>query len=150
MSVIIRNAFEGKGCEWVLQYLEEYEPPEVSDLLTLLCCLGGVNIPVRMLLRANGPRIVWGSDGEKEGRFERNLKVGDLVSAISTGEPVKSLVSYGLVVRKGMGRGDETLSVEPIILESAQKLISSWAYWREQAMILVCHTFPRGRDLGVP
>jgi len=51
MSVKIQNEFEGKDCEWVLQYLEECEPPEVSDLLKLLCCLGGVDISVRMLLR---------------------------------------------------------------------------------------------------
>jgi hypothetical protein len=150
MSVIIQNAFDGKDCEWILQYLKDCEPPEVSDLLTLLCCLGGVDVSVRMLLRANAPRIVWGSDGEMEGRFERDLKVGDLASAVSAGEPVKSLVSYGLVVRKGIGRGEETLSVAASILESAEKLTPSWADWREQAMILVCHTFPRGRDLRVP
>lgn len=150
MDVNFHNVFDGKDCEWVLQYLEECEPPEVSDLLTLLCCLGGVDIPVRMLLRANAPRIVWGSDGEKEGRFERNLRIGDLASAVYAGEPIKSLVTYGLVLRKEVGRGDETLSVDPGILKSAQKLMPYWAYWSEQAMILVCHTFPRGRDLGVP
>lgn len=150
MSIHIVNAFEGKDCWWVLQYLEDNEPPEVSELLTLLCCLGGLDVPVRMLSRANAPRIVWGSDGEKEGQFERNLKIGDLASAVSAGKPVEPLVNYGLIVRKGTGGGDETLSVEPSILKSAQKLMQSWTYWREQAMILVCHTFPRGRDLGVP
>jgi hypothetical protein len=76
------------------------------------------------------------------------MKIGDLASAV--GEPVESLVCYGLIVRKGTGSGDETLSVETSILKSAQKVMQYWTYWREQAMILVCHTFPRGRDLGVP
>jgi hypothetical protein len=149
MSVTIQNAFDGKDCEWVLQYLEDCEPPEVSDLLKLLCCLGGIDVSVRMLLRANAPRIVWGSDGEKEGRFEGDLQIGDLINAVNAGEPVNSLVSHGLVVRKGIGRGNETLSVDPGILESAQKLMPSWKYWCEQAMTLACHTFPRDRDLGV-
>jgi hypothetical protein len=102
-----------------------------------------------MLLRANAPRIVWGSDGEKEEKFERNLKIRDLINAIYAGESVKSLVSYGLVEIKEARPGDETLSVDPGILDSAQKLMPSWAYWHEQAMILVCHTFPMGRDLRV-
>jgi hypothetical protein len=71
MSIDIVNAFEGKDCWWVLlQYLEHNESPEVSELLKLLCCLGGLDVSVRMILHANAPRIVWGSNGEKEGQFE--------------------------------------------------------------------------------
>lgn len=134
----------------MFQYLEEREPPEVADLLTLLCCLGGVGISIRMLLRANAPRMVWGSDGEKEGRFEQRLRIGSLVSAVPSGEAVESLICYGLVVRKETGGGDETLSVDPGFFESAQKFLASRTFWNNQAMVIVCHTFPRGRDLGVP
>jgi hypothetical protein len=149
MSVHFVNTFDGRDCDWVLQYLEERELSEVADLLTLLCCLGGVDISVRMLLRANAPRIVWGSDGEEVALFEPRLRIGSLISAVSAGKPVDSLISYGLVVRKETGCGDETLSVDPSFLKSAENLMACRAFWNNQAIILVCHTFPRGRDLGV-
>ncbi len=149
------NGFEGKDYDLVFQYLEEHEPQEVADLLTLLCCLGGVDIPVRMLLRADDPRMVWGTDGEKEELFEHHLRIGSLVNALSSGSSLESLISYGLVekkeigCRKETGSRNETLSVDPSSLKSAQKLMACRLFWNKQAMILACHTFPRGRDLGV-
>jgi hypothetical protein len=149
MSFNPENSFEGKDCECVLQFLEDCVSPMVSDLLKLLCCLGGIDIPVNMLLRGNSPRRIWGSDGEIEERNEPALHIIDLIDKKTLEKSIQPLGYYGLLVKEDVASLQRTLSIDPSMLKSMQRLVPSWPYWQIQATVLACHTFPRDRDLGV-
>jgi hypothetical protein len=125
MSFNPENSFEGTDCECVLQFLEDYVSPDVSDLLRLLCCLGEIDIPVSMLLRGALPRKVWGNDGEVEERIEPGLYIIRLFDKERLPKSVQGLLSYGHVVMKDISAQDRTLSVDSGLLKSMQRLVPS-------------------------
>jgi hypothetical protein len=129
-------------CRLTVTIIEEVESLASRNFLKLLCCLGGVDIPLSMLFRACDARKAWSIDGEIEEIFESDLLIGNLDRDTEMLKAIECLTSYELVKSNG-----ESLSITPEMQLYSRELMSSWDVWRLQAVILVCHTFPRSRDL---
>jgi hypothetical protein len=134
-------------CKLTLDSLTKLENEESLNLLKLLCCLGGIDIPVHMLHRAMCPRIVWNIDGEIDHREEPDLHLGGLADHDKLQKAVQCLTLYGVLIEKGQSLQDRTYSIIPEMQLYAKQHLTAWDDWRLQALILVCHAFPRDRDL---
>jgi len=132
----------------MLAHLEKHEPKHVLDLLKLLCCLGGTEIPLSLLRRGNSPRPVWDSNGEICHVAETHLKIQSVLVEKNLVYSIEYLDRYKLIFINSEGKlaDQSTISVQ----NGMYKRLRSFPDRVEmelQAMILVCHAFPRDRDL---
>ena len=188
----------------LLAYMEENELGERLDLLKLLCFLGGKDVPLSILQRANLPRKVWGSNGEieelafvdphlnallekknlfhlmtgfhayrtfqLEGSAKGSYVLREYPTESSPGVPNHALADYHLQLlllnrqntkRYIVGQQDiarstgnwnlpdeyQTFSVPSQTLSYIQQFTLGRDEWKREAVLLVCHVFPRDRDL---
>ncbi len=139
--------YRGISGQKMLSDIEAIEKPEIVVFLKLLCFLGGVDVPLSMLWRAKSPRKVWGRNGEIEDIVETELQVDPPEDKTEIDHFARQLSHWGVLEMK-KGEGEEQLfTIDPALQIYVQHFMPNTEDWKLQALILVCHTFPRDRDL---
>ncbi|KAF3936592.1 hypothetical protein ABW19_dt0207138 [Dactylella cylindrospora] len=140
---------------WELNFKQvEEESLDARNLLLLFCFLNPLKIPEILLHRGTSPRKRWAEDGEMtevaadaEGV---DIDIADLIQdemRFDTAVDVLRSFSFVDTIRDS----DElrSFSVHPLVQYCAVERISpaDANKWRWQAILLVCHAFPRNRYL---
>jgi len=115
----------------------------------MLCFLGGADVPEIMLSRANSPHKSWGSTGEMEEvtAFEAGLRIDLLANAAEMNSAIYCLTSYAFITTKEGAFQKRGFSIDSHLQSYLVQSTPNPDAWKCQALILVCHTFPRDRDL---
>ncbi|KUL81633.1 hypothetical protein ZTR_09651 [Talaromyces verruculosus] len=138
---------------WEINFKQlEQESPDAILLLLLFSFLEPSSIPEIVLHRGSTPQKRWGRNGEvtevsaeDEGVDERLTKViqGDMEFDAA----VEKLLSLSLISCNKESNGLRSFSIHPLVQYcSTQRLSPSEVdKWRWQALLLICHAFPRNR-----
>ncbi|EAS28259.3 uncharacterized protein CIMG_09463 [Coccidioides immitis RS] len=138
---------------WEINFKQvERESPEAFHLLLLFSFLEPWSIPEMLLQRGSSPQKRWGTNGEvEEIRAEEEGVDVNLTRFIQDDfefdTAMEKLLSFSLI---SCGRGSDglrTFSIHPLVQYCAVQRLSpsETRRWRWQALLLVCHAFPRSR-----
>lgn len=140
---------------WEINFKQiEQESPDAVNLLLLFSFLEPSCIPELILHRGSSPQKRWGSNGEViETRAEdegienclTNVIQGDLEFDIA----IEKLLSFSLISCNKESGGLRNFSIHPLVQYCAVQRLSpsEVTRWRWQALLLICHAFPRNRYL---
>ena len=136
---------------WEVNFKQvEDESEQITQLLLLLCFLDAANITESMLLRGCTSQKRWNKMGEIEEISAENEGVDEDLVKLMTDEmaydgAVEKLLSFSLVRRNNDFNEARSLSLHPLVQYCASKRVSQADQnrWRLQAILLVCHAFPR-------
>ena len=136
---------------WEVNFKQvEDESEEVTQLLLLLCFLDAANITEGMLLRGCTSQKRWTTTGEiEEVSAETEGVDGNLIKLVtnemSFDAAIEKLLSFSLIRRNNDFNEARSLSVHPLVQYCASQRVSQadQIKWRLQAILLVCHAFPR-------
>ncbi|EEP78060.1 predicted protein [Uncinocarpus reesii 1704] len=132
----------------------ELESSGAACLLYLFSFLQPFSIPEVLLQRGSCPQKRWSEDGEiteisaeNEGVETELVKVIQDVFEFDTA--VEKLLSFSLISCKRESGGLRSFSIHPLVQHCAARRLSpsDVRKWRWQALLLVCHAFPRSRYL---
>ncbi|GAQ12031.1 folylpolyglutamate synthase [Aspergillus lentulus] len=140
---------------WEINFKQvERESPGAASLLLLVSFLEQSSIPEMLLHRGTTPQRRWSEDGEMievtaetEGVEKHLVQViqGDFEFDMA----VEKLLSFSLISCNKESEGLRSFSIHPLVQYCAIKRLSpvDVRKWRWQALLLVCHAFPRNRFL---
>ncbi|GFF73987.1 hypothetical protein IFM60648_04080 [Aspergillus lentulus] len=140
---------------WEINFKQvERESPGAASLLLLVSFLEQSSIPEMLLHRGTTPQRRWSEDGEMievtaetEGVEKHLVQViqGDFEFDMA----VEKLLSFSLISCNKESEGLRSSSIHPLVQYCAIKRLSpvDVRKWRWQALLLVCHAFPRNRFL---
>lgn len=140
---------------WEINFKQlEQDSGGASDLLLLLSYMDGADIPEQMLLRGCSPQSRWGSHGEvvsvsaEDEGVDRSL-VALIKDEFAFDDAVEKLLSYSLVHHHVSHSGSRSFSLHPLVQHCASQRSTHEVQnkWRLQAILLVCHAFPRSKYL---
>ena len=126
----------------------EQNSQDASNLLLLFCFLDSANIPEIMLDRACTPQKRWNTSGEMY-EIAPALVNADLVELVVDevrfDDAIEILISFSLIGLDNDENGQRHFSVHPLVQYCASQRIPQAAQdgWREQAIAILCHAFPR-------
>lgn len=124
-----------------------------TGLLHLLSFFDGSNIPESILRRGTSPQNRFSSDGEIEPVTAEAAGVDPGIVAliqddIAFDAAIKTLLSHALVLINTDTNGSRSFSVHSSVQQSALQnqleMEPLKQKWKQQAMLLICHAFPRG------
>ena len=132
----------------------ERDSKEASILLLLFCFLDASNISETMLDRACSPQKRWNRIGEMSelAPIDAGLNSG-LVALIKDevafDDAIEKLLSFSLIHLDNDVNGSRNFSVHPLVQYCASQRVPSRLQdeWRLQAILVVCHAFPRNKYL---
>ncbi|KAK9578899.1 hypothetical protein V6Z98_005612 [Aspergillus fumigatus] len=140
---------------WEINFKQvERESLGAASLLLLFSFLEPSSIPEMLLHRGSSPQRRWGEDGEMtvvdaemEG-VERQL-IQVIQGDFEFDTAVEKLLSFSLISCNKESEGLRSFSIHPLVQYCAVKRLSppDVRKWRCQALLLVCHAFPRNRFL---
>ncbi len=127
---------------------EDIRSNNMATLLRILCFLGGADIPEIMLSRASSPHKSWGVTGEIEEvtLFGAGFYIDLLADAAETNNTIHSLASHALITKTEGSFQKRGFSVDKKLQLYVVQSTPNPDEWKRDALILVCHTFPRDRD----
>ena len=103
-----------------------------------------------MLLRGYTPQKRWNERGEIEEISAETERIDEdliklMTNEMAYDEVVEKLLSFSLVRRNNDFNEARSLSLHPLVQYCASKRVSQADQnrWRLQAILLVCHAFPR-------
>lgn len=141
---------------WELNFKQvEEDSTEASSLLLLFCFLDSSAITEAMLRRGSSPQTRWNTYGEivevaaeAEGVDEKLKSL--IQNEVEFDSAMEKLLSFSLITCHIEKNGLRKFSIHPLVQYCAvQRISSSTAnFWRMQALLLVCHAFPRSRYLN--
>ena len=140
---------------WEMNFIQvETDSPRASDLLQLFCSLDASDIPELLLARGSSLQNRWGQDGEifkldaEEAGLDHSL-VDIITNEEAFDAAIDKLQSFSLIQGRIDDKGSRSFSVHPLVQHCAVQRMSpdSCAKWRLQAILLVCHAFPRDQYL---
>jgi hypothetical protein len=130
----------------------EQESQDAINLLLLFSFLEPSSIPEIVLHRGSTPQKRWGNDGEvieipaeDEGVDETLTRV--IQNDFDFDAAVEKLLSFSLVYCNRETNGLRNFSIHPLVQYCAAQRLSRKESnkWRWQAILLICHAFPRNR-----
>jgi hypothetical protein len=132
----------------------ERDSKHASDLLLLFCFLEPSHIPETMLWRGCSPQRRWDRHGEMVDVAPEDVGVDESLISLITNEmdfdaAVDKLLSFSLIRREADLNGFRSFSLHPLVQHCALQRVSGAVQhrWRVQALLLVCHAFPRNKYL---
>lgn len=136
---------------WEVNFKQvEIDSKEASNLLLLFCFLDFTDIFESMLSRGCSPQKRWDSKGEVSSvsATESGLdpEVVDLIgNEIRFDAAIEKLLSYSLIHIKADVNGSRQFSLHPLVQYSATQRLPMVVQdkWRQEAILLLCHAFPR-------
>lgn len=140
---------------WKMNFEQvERDSEDASYLLLLFCYLDAARIPEAMLDRACSPQRRWNRIGEIFEEPPETVGINeDLIQLVRDevrfDDAVEKLLSFSLISTEMDVNGLRIFSVHPLVQYCASEHISSKSQvdWREQAIAIVCHAFPRSEYL---
>ncbi|GAM33879.1 hypothetical protein TCE0_013r01096 [Talaromyces pinophilus] len=130
----------------------EQESPDAVLLLLLFSFLEPSSIPEMVLHRGSTPQKRWGRNGEVTEVSAEDEGVDDRLTKVIQGDmefdaAVENLLSLSLISCNKESNGLRSFSIHPLVQYcSTQRLSPSEVdKWRWQALLLICHAFPRNR-----
>ena len=140
---------------WEVNFRQiENDSKDATNLLLLFCFLEPSAISEVVLHRGSIPQKRWGETGnvaevsaEAEG-LDRNL-TKLIQNEMEFDAAIERLRSFSLVSCNRDTNGFQNFSIHPLVqFAAAQRLsLSTLNRWRWQAVLLICHAFPRNRYL---
>ncbi|KAL8646466.1 MAG: hypothetical protein Q9210_006126 [Variospora velana] len=132
----------------------ERDSKEASMLLLLFCFLDASNISETMLDRACSPQKRWNRIGEMselapiDAGLNNNL-IALIKDEVAFDDAIEKLLSFSLIHLDNDVNGLRNFSVHPLIQHCASQRVPLWLQdqWRLQAILVVCHAFPRNKYL---
>ncbi|KAI9847786.1 MAG: hypothetical protein M1837_001679 [Sclerophora amabilis] len=140
---------------WEINFEQvERDSKEASQLLLLFCFLDPANISESMLSRGCSPQKRWSRQGEitdmaaEDAGLDRSL-VALLKNEMDFDAAIERLLSFSLIHRNSDLNGSRSFSLHPLVQHCASQRVSAVVQdkWRLQAILLVCHAFPRSEYL---
>ncbi|KAI9856193.1 MAG: hypothetical protein M1813_009210 [Trichoglossum hirsutum] len=136
---------------WEVNFRQvERNSKEVSNLLLLFCFLDPTDISKAMLYRGCVSQKRWGSHGEMiETNVAESGLDGDLVALITNeidfDAAIEKLLSFSLIYRNKNVEDSRSFSIHPLVQYCVSLRVAPAIQnkWRLQAILLVCHSFPR-------
>lgn len=138
---------------WEINFKQvEQDSPDATYLLLLFSFLEPASIPEILLHRGSSPQRRWGENGEvmdvlaeDEGVDERLTRV--IKDDLRFDLAVEKLLSFSLISCNQDSNGLRNVSIHPLVQYCATQRLSPAKVkrWRWQALLLVCHAFPRNR-----
>lgn len=138
---------------WEINFKQvEKESPGATCLLLLFSFLESSSIPEVVLHRGSSPQKRWGKDGEVTEICAEDEGVDAGLARAIQGDlefdtAVEKLLSFSLVSCNKESNGLRNFSIHPLVQYCATQRLSPSEVnrWRWQALLLVCHAFPRNR-----
>lgn len=138
---------------WELNFAQvEKESPEAAHLLMLFCFLDASAISDNMLLRGCSAQNRWGEDGEIEEVAPEAEGVDPYIVSLIQDEvrydcAIEKLLSFSLIQKNNDYNEVRSVSLHPLVQYSASMRLNQpdQNKWRAQAILLVCHAFPRNQ-----
>lgn len=140
---------------WEINFEQvERDSKEASMLLFLFCFLDASNISETMLDRACSPQKRWDRAGEMSELAPMDAGLNsDLIALIKDevafDDAIEKLLSFSLIHLDNDVNGLRNFSVHPLVQHCASQRFPSSLQdqWRLQAVLIVCHAFPRNNYL---
>jgi hypothetical protein len=140
---------------WEINFEQvERDSKEASNLLLLFCFLDASGISETMLYRGCSPQKRWNRQGEMAEVTAADIGLdSDLVALIRNemdfDAAIEKLLSFSLIHRNNDVSGARSFSLHPLVQHCASRRVSpeTKKKWRMQAILLVCHAFPRDKYL---
>ncbi|KAL9121254.1 MAG: hypothetical protein Q9187_002189 [Circinaria calcarea] len=140
---------------WEVNFKQvERDSEAASNLLLLFCFLDAGDIPETMLSRGCSSQNRWDCQGEisKATAAEGGLDpdVIDLVmNEMRFDAAIEKLLSFSLIQLQINANGLRSFGLHPLVQYSASQRVPTTIQnrWRLQAILLVCHAFPREKYL---
>ncbi|KAJ5537510.1 hypothetical protein N7513_007160 [Penicillium frequentans] len=140
---------------WEINFKQvEKESPSAVDLLLLFSFLESTCIPELALHRGSSPQRRWASNGEVAQVCAEQEGVEDSLVKILQGDfefdtAIEKLLSFSLISCNREIDGLRNFSIHPLVQYCALQRLSPAQIkrWRWQAILLICHAFPRNRYL---
>lgn len=138
---------------WEVNFAQvENDAPEAARLLLLFSLLDAAAISDEMLLRGSTPQKRWATNGEIEDMSPAAAGLDPFLiklfsDELSYDDAVEKLLSFSLVRRNNDFNETRSISLHPLVQYSASMRVTSaeQSKWRLQAILLVCHAFPRNQ-----
>ena len=130
----------------------ERDSKDATSLLLLLCFLDPGDIRESMLLRGCTPQKRWDKNGEiaevsaeEEGVSNHLVKL--ITDEMCYDAAVEKLLSFSLIRQNNDFNEARSLSLHPLVQYCASQRVSleEQNVWRLEAILLVCHAFPRNQ-----
>ncbi|KAI4232447.1 MAG: hypothetical protein LQ349_005006 [Xanthoria aureola] len=140
---------------WEINFEQvERDSKEASMLLFLFCFLDASNISETMLDRACSPQKRWDRAGEMSELAPMDAGLNsDLIALVKDevafDDAIEKLLSFSLIHLDNDVNGLRNFSVHPLVQHCASQRFPSSLQdqWRLQAILIVCHAFPRNNYL---
>ncbi|KAH0556873.1 hypothetical protein GP486_005337, partial [Trichoglossum hirsutum] len=140
---------------WEINFEQvERDSREASDILLLFCFLDASSISETMLYRGCSPQKRWNRQGELTEVAATDVGLDSGLVALIRNEmdfdaAIEKLLSFSLIHRSNDVNGARSFSLHPLVQHCASRRVSSEIQkkWRMQAILLVCHAFPRDEYL---
>lgn len=128
--------------------------PDAVNLLLLFSFLEPSCIPELVLHRGSSSQKRWGSNGEVIEIPAGDEGVEDCLTNVIQGDfefdiAIQKLLSFSLISCNKESGGLRNFSIHPLVQYCAVQRLSPSEVnrWRWQALLLICHAFPRNRYL---
>lgn len=140
---------------WEMNFSQvERDSPKASALFNILCFLDASNVSEVLLDRGCSPQRRWNKEGEICKLMAADAGLDEqLVETVTNDEvfdaAIDRLQSFSLIQGRVDDKGSRSFSVHPLVQHCAIQRMSceSDAKWRLQAILLICHAFPRDQYL---
>lgn len=140
---------------WELNFQQiEHDPCRAADLLLLFSFLSPSRIEELVLYRGVSPQKRWGMDGEvsevpADAEGIKYALIELIRNEMKFDTAIEKLRSFSFISSQKDNNGLRIFSVHPLLQYCvAQRVDSSVAKsWNRQAILLICHAFPRNRYL---
>lgn len=140
---------------WEINFKQvEQESPDAANILLLFSFLEPSSIPEVVLHRGSSSQKRWGSNGEVMEIRAEDEGVEECVTSVIQGDlefdtAVEKLLSFSLISCNKELNGLRNFSIHPLVQYCAAQRLSppELNKWRWQALLLICHAFPRNRYL---
>lgn len=140
---------------WEINFQQvERDSKDASDLLLLFCFLEASGISETMLLRGCSPQKRWDRQGEMAEVAPTDTGLDSGLVALIGDEmdfdaAIDKLLSFSLIRQDKDVNESRSFSVHPLVQHCASQRVPQAVQemWRLQALLLVCHAFPRNQHL---
>lgn len=140
---------------WEINFEQvERDSKDASDLLLLFCFLEASGISETMLYRGCSPQKRWDRQGEMAEVAPTDAGLDSGLVALIKNEmdfdaAVDKLLSFSLIRRNNDVNESRSFSVHPLVQHCASQRVPQAIQkkWKLQALLLICHAFPRNRYL---
>lgn len=140
---------------WEINFEQvERDSKDASDLLLLFCFLEPSSISETMLSRGCSPQKRWNRQGEMAEVAPIDAGLDSALVAFIRNEmdfdaAVDKLLSFSLIRRNNDVNESRSFSVHPLVQHCASQRVPQAVQkkWKLQALLLICHAFPRNKYL---